>query len=69
MNDLVEHLFRRQAGLLVSTLTRILGPRLGRAAPAIIVCREGSGDRARFSHSGNHRGAAHRPRQAADPRP
>ncbi len=27
MNDLVDHLFRRQAGLLVSTLTRILGPR------------------------------------------
>jgi len=27
MNDLVDHLFRRQAGLMVSTLTRILGPR------------------------------------------
>ena len=27
MNDLVDHLFRRQAGKMVSTLTRILGPR------------------------------------------
>ncbi len=27
MNDLVDHLFRRQSGMMVSTLTRILGPR------------------------------------------
>ena len=27
MNGLVDHLFRRQSGMMVSTLTRILGPR------------------------------------------
>jgi len=27
VNELVEHLFRHQAGRMLSTLTRILGPR------------------------------------------